>query len=87
MHSTGNNHGDCILVSHARDKGWEGPSKVVSLKDLVGMIAPGMHSLSNSTKKQPGTKGRDQEMESLDDMQVESIVEAWLCINPNLSAC
>ncbi len=85
MHSTRDNDGNCIIVLHLEDKGWEGPSEVVGMMELVGS-RPGMRSQLDLTNKQPGSKGYDDEMEELDNAQVESIVEAWTRANPNLLA-
>ena len=41
MHSTHKNNGNCIIVSHFEDKGWEGASEIIGLRELVGE-KPGM---------------------------------------------
>ena len=83
MHSTHKNNGNCIIVSHFEDKGWEGASEIIGLRELVGE-KPGMRSANDSTKKHPHTKGHDEEMEVLDNVKVESIVETLVQKNPNL---
>jgi hypothetical protein len=84
-HSTTNNDGNCIVVGHLEDKGWEGPSEMDYLRELIGS-RPGMQSVNDSTTKQPGAKGYDHDMEEMDNSKVHSIVEGWIRNNPNLFA-